>query len=287
MAIDMRGVTGINAIAPSTNPNALYLIDATATVPSTLAGKNVVSGTYADRITLTDGYPFMTPVAFTAGSVSYSRTLAAEAKSENNWQTLALPFAPTDISCEGERVSIDQSRLYLRRYAGQNQTLAPIFEPAAAITAAEPFVIKGAGTLKGKTLTFSAVNAQIDASQRLSAETDDYRFKGTTYSPSVAASFTLNTHSNAFDYHSEATQIAPFRAYFVPTAEPAEGESIVIEGTTSGIDATWAEGSTVAVYTLTGVKVGTARIEGQTADLTGYPQGVYIVGGRKVVKAAR
>lgn len=287
MAIDMRGVTGINAIAPSTNPNALYLIDATATVPSTLAGKNVVSGTYADRITLTDGYPFMTPVAFTAGSVSYSRTLAAEAKSENNWQTLALPFAPTDISCEGERVSIDQSRLYLRRYAGQNQTLAPIFEPAAAITAAEPFVIKGAGTLKGKTLTFSAVNAQIDASQRLSAETDDYRFKGTTYSPSVAASFTLNTHSNAFDYHSEATQIAPFRAYFVPTAEPAEGECIVIEGTTSGIDATWAEGSTVAVYTLTGVKVGTARIEGQTVNLTGYPQGVYIVGGRKVVKAAR
>ena len=73
----------------------------------------------------------------------------------------------------------------------------------------------------------------------------------------------------------------------MPTAEPAEGESIVIEGTTSGIDATWAEGSTVAVYTLTGVKVGTARIEGQAVNLTGYPQGVYIVGGRKVVKAAR
>ena len=36
-----------------------------------------------------------------------------------------------------------------------------------------------------------------------------------------------------------------------------------------------------------GVKVGTARIEGQAVNLTGYPQGVYIVGGRKVVKAAR
>ena len=287
MAIDMRGVTGISTVTPSSNPNALYLMDSSATIPTALAGLNVVRDTYADRISLTDGYPFVTPVTFQAGSVSYSRTLAAEARSENNWQTLALPFAPTDISCEGSKVSIDQSRLYVRRYAGQNQALTPIFEPVTAITAAEPFVIKGEGTLKGKTITFSAVNALIDASQRLCAETDGYRFKGTTYSPSVAASFTLNTHSNAFDYYSEATKIAPFRAYFIPAEETAEGKSIVIEGTTSAIDATWAEGSAVVVYSLAGVKVGTARIEGSRPDLSAYPQGVYIVGGRKVVNSAR
>ncbi len=283
MAIDMRGVTGITAITPSTNPNALYLFDAGITVPSTLDGRNVVTALQANNIQLTDGYAFTTPVNFKAETVSYTRTLANSTLSENNWQSIALPFAPTAISCEGSAVSIDQSRIYLRRFAGQDATLKPIFESASTITANEPFIIKGGSTLQGKTITLSATNAQIITSPTLRAETNDYTFLGTTHNTTVEGSYTLNTNSNAFDYHAEATTVEPFRAYFVPTVPTATAQSIVIEGTVSAIKPVWTEGSTLSVYTLTGTKVGTTRIIGGKPDMNSYAPGIYIVGNRKVI----
>lgn len=284
MAVDMRGVTGITSVTPSANPNALYLLDAGTAIPSGLDGLNVVSGLQASNITLTDGYPFATPVTFNATAVSYTRTLASDARSENNWQTIALPFAPTAISCNGTAATIDQSHIYLRRYAGQDAAMTPVFEPAAAITANEPFVIKGAGTAQGKTIVLSATDAQIIASPQLRAETDDYIFTGTTYNKTTEGCYTLNTNSNALDYHAEAIGVEPFRAYFIPASNTGTPQSIVIEGTTSGIAPTWADGATVDVYTLTGTKAGTARISNGQPDMSRYAQGIYIVGNRKVVK---
>ena len=283
MAIDMRGITGITAITPSANPNALYLFDAGVTVPSSLKGLNVVTAQQADNISLKDAYPFTTPVNFKASTVSYTRTLANSSLSENNWQSIALPFEPATISCEGSTLSIDQSHLYLRRYAGQDAAMKPIFEPATAITPNEPYIIKGGSTLQGKTITLSATDAQITASPTLRAETDSYTFLGTTYSRTVEGGYTLNTNSNAFDYHTESTAIEPFRAYFLPTANSTTAQSIVIEGTTSGIEPACTEGSTLNVYTLTGTKVGTTRLIGGKADMSHYAPGIYIVGNKKVI----
>lgn len=287
MAIDMRGVTGITTITPSTNPNALYLFDASATIPNSLNGLNVVSALQASQITLTDGYAFTTPVSFKAASVSYTRTLASDSHTENNWQTIALPFTPTNINCNGKVMTIDQNNIYLRRYAGQDASLKPIFEPTTAITSNEPFIIKGGSNTLGKAITFSATDAQITASPQLRAETDDYTFSGSTYNKQQEGCYILNTNGNAFTYQDKSTCVEPFRACIIPTGNTTLAQSIVIEDATSGIGHTWVDGTWVNVYTITGTKVGETRISGSQPDMHTYPQGIYIVGGRKVVKGIR
>lgn len=285
MAVDMRGVTGITAVSPSTNPNALYLFDAAATVPTSLEELNVVRGTTAKSITLKDGYAFGVPATFTATSIRYTRTLAADAQSENNWQTLSLPFAPTSISRGGTAVNIDQRQLLVRRFAGQDQSGQPVFESVSVLSAQEPYVIKGEGLLRGAEITFEASGAQVSATTVCQSQTDDYRFLGSLYAREVSGAYLLNTHSNALDRHAEAAEVQPFRAYMMTTQpSTAPQASIVIEGTASGITMPTTAAGMATIYTLQGIKVGTVKTTDGTIQTSSLAPGVYIVNGRKVVK---
>ncbi len=139
----------------------------------------------------------------------------------------------------------------------------------------------------GKAITFSATDAQITASPQLRAETDDYTFSGSTYNKQQEGCYILNTNGNAFTYQDKSTCVEPFRACIIPTGNTTLAQSIVIEDATSGIGHTWVDGTWVNVYTITGTKVGETRISGSQPDMHTYPQGIYIVGGRKVVKGIR
>ena len=86
-SIDATGMTNITATTlTSANPNCLFIANSGKLSNS----KNViVSGTCANLV-LTDNYPFKAPAAFTATSVSYSRTLTTDQTT-----TVCLPFALT------------------------------------------------------------------------------------------------------------------------------------------------------------------------------------------------
>lgn len=286
-AVDMRGVASIVRVIPSSNPNALYLLDAGATVPSGLEGLNVVKGSTAEKITLTDGYAVAIPYSFTAGEIRYSRQLAADSRSEQNWQSLALPFSPSEITCEGLPVTIDQSRLFVSCFAGLDASRRPVFSPSETIDDAVPYVIKAAGDLAGKTVTFAAGGVVVGAQAACRAMTADYDFIGTSLQCGLSSVYPLNGNGNAFDHHAETVQIQPFRAYFVSRLAPeAMAGSIVIEGVSSSIGAVTfaADEDNVDVYSLSGIRMGTTGIRNNRPLLTGFAPGVYIVKGVKVVK---
>ena len=284
-AIDMRGVSGISTIKPSTNPNALYILDAGATVPADIAKKNVVKGNYANTITLSDGYALAVPCDIEVGSISYTRSMAANTQGARNWQTLALPFAPSAITTATGAVQIDQKRLYVSEFGGTGTDGMPVFVAADKIGADRPYVIKAEGDLKGATLTFKATHVTLKAQRSQRAMTDAYDMVGSTLRQNLTGSYVLNGSDNAMAYQAEGAEVEPFRAYMVPKEEAAQHPaSIVIEATATGIDAaTWSQDEDgVPVYTVGGQLIGTTQIRNRRPQLQQYGHGTYIIKGIKV-----
>ncbi len=285
-AIDMRGVSGISTIEPSTNPNALYILDAGATVPAAIAQLNVVRGGYASTITLQDGHAVALPCDIEVGTIGYTRSMAANTQGALCWQTLALPFAPSAIATATGAVQIDQQRLYVSEFGGTGADSQPVFVAADKILADRPYLIKAEGDLKGTALTFKATNVTLKAHQALRAMTDAYDMVGSTLRQSLSDSYVLNGSGNALTYQAEGAEVEPFRAYMVPRDEAAQRPaSIVIEAAATGIDtATWSQDEEgVPVYTLTGQLVGITQIRNRRPQLQQFGHGTYIIKGIKVV----
>ncbi len=285
-AIDMRGVSGISTVKPSANPNALYILDAGATVPAAIAQLNVVRGGYASSIVLSDGHAMALPCDVEAGTIGYTRSMAANTQGALCWQTLALPFAPSAIATATGTVQIDQQRLYVSEFGGTGTDGLPVFVAADRIGADRPYVIKAEGDLKGATLTFRANNVTLKAHQALRAMTDAYDMVGSTLHRNLADSYILNGSGNALTYQAEGAEVEPFRAYMAPrTDEARRPASIVIEAATTGIDtATWSQDEEgVPVYTLTGQLVGFTQIRNRRPQLQQFGHGTYIIKGIKVV----
>ena len=286
---DLRAISSFDGveITTSTNPNCLYLLAENADVPAALDDCNVVKGSAAEALTLTDGYDFYTPVSFTASTAAYTRTFSLAANGADGWNTIMLPFTVATVTCGGAEVdwfhsSSDTGKnFWLKAFSG-DEAGSVYFDFAETLQANTPYIIAvpddrwgSEWQMTGKPVTFSGTNATIAATETFSVSGDNYKFLGDTRSTSVSKLYALNAAGGSFKYSESATTIDAFRAWFVGSsisslAMPALG---IANGPFTGISAITtdeANASDDTIYDFSGRKV--------TGQLR---PGIYIVGGKK------
>ncbi len=288
--VDLRGQSLVTSIAPNSNPNTLYLLDASATVPTGISN-NVVKGTTAANIVLEDGYDFYTPIDFTATKIRYTRTFTAGADgSGNGWSTIILPFDVATVKqgttpVDWFKSSSDTGKdFWLYQFITDGKG-AVDFDYASSIQANTPYLITvpsdhwgAAFDLTGKAITFKASDAAIKADETKTQSGFYYMFTGGSQKQAVTDSYVLNAEGNKFA--KTTGDVEPFRAYFYASSHNLQADALAIgfvdnsEATgitelATGNDAETADG---AWYTLSGVKLA-----GKPSE-----KGIYIYHGKKV-----
>jgi hypothetical protein len=293
--VDLRNFGSLDNvnITKRSNPNCLYLLPEktrATTTPAALSDCNVVWGTTADNLTLTDGYEFFSPIAFTAANVSYTRTFDLAAAGNSGWNTLFLPFTATAVTCNNNTVDWFRSdsdtgkNFWLRAFTADADGSVS-FGPAQELAANTPYIIAvpddrfgAAWQMTGFTVTFSTTNADIAATKTGSTSGNHYKFCGSTTATTLTNAYLLNAKGSKFVKATAATQVPPFRAWFEPVSISSLSKPSLTIGNAeaSGIVtlpvATTAE-STNTIFTLSGV-----RLQGKPDK-----PGIYVMNGKKVV----
>ena len=261
--------------------NAILVIEDAV---SASTGTNVVVKDGDDAYTcanlvLTDGADFYTPVTFTAGKATYSRTLPET----STWGTIVLPFeaTTTDVSLyEATEIIADGS---------EESILAVQPLTGGALEAHTPALFQG--ETAGTTLTFSASDAEVaataDAVLTKAIGENGYTLTGSLSTIDALTEGDLFIAKDMF--WSVGTQntvrMQAFRAYIdAPEAGPAQVNALrILIGDATSIRQALSDGTLpVDVYSLQGVQLR-KNVECGEA-LEGLPAGIYIVGGKKVVK---
>ena len=299
-AVSLEGLS-IATVGANDNPNTLYFLGSGQEAPAGLEGKNIISGNQAGNIALEDGYDFFTPQTFTAQNISYTRTFT---EGHNNsvstgWSTIVLPFAPATVTNKTDGVAIDWFRsaddsgkqFWLCDFAEEDGTDV-YFRNAPEMLANVPYIVAvpdnkwGAKwDLRGKEIEWSATNSTIKPGAIAYTSGQNMFFAGTYAKSTLEEILALNTDGSHFTAGANPT-VEAFHAYFDYINAPAtaaEQVSIkIIGGETDGIRLTEVSASKKeenAVYDLQG-----RRLKTENSNLSTLPKGVYIVGGKKIVK---
>ncbi|MBR5101598.1 MAG: C10 family peptidase, partial [Muribaculaceae bacterium] len=250
LAASLEGLD-ITSVTPSGNPNTIYFIGENESVPSGLAGLNVVKGNTAQNIMLVDGNGFFTPQSFTAQSISYERTFDKARRDgvATNWSTIVLPFTPATITANGNNIdwyrSSDETgkALWLMNFAREEDN-AVTFDYAQNMEANVPYIIAidDAAGLTGKTITWSATNALIKPEPIAHTSGEVYIMTGSFVNQSLEDIYAVNAGGSDALWSTDNQDVASFRAYFKELAEldnhnniPLPGEPQQIEEVTLAI----------------------------------------------------
>ncbi|MBR1519422.1 MAG: thiol protease/hemagglutinin PrtT [Prevotella sp.] len=299
-AVSLEGLS-IATVGANDNPNTLYFLSTGQETPAGLEGKNIISGNQAGNIALEDGYDFFTPQTFTAQNISYTRTFT---EGHNNsvstgWSTIVLPFAPATVANKTDRDTIDWFRsaddsgkqFWLCDFAEEDGTDV-YFRNAPEMLANVPYIVAvpdnkwGAKwDLRGKEIEWSATNSTIKPGAIAYTSGQNMFFAGTYAKSTLEEILALNTDGSHFTAGANPT-VEAFHAYFDYINAPATAaEQVMIRiigGETDGIRLTEVSASKNeenAVYDLQG-----RRLKTENSNLSTLPKGVYIVGGKKIVK---
>lgn len=243
--------------ADMTNSNmTIFLPEGTEGVDA--KEKNVVVGTAASNLSLTDGNDWGVTKDFTAAAVNYDRVFNTEA---NYVQSFVLPF--------GFTVPTGTTVAELSSVNGDNL----VFKPVAETVANKPYLVVTTDAEFINKLT----NVQVKATTGADLTT-------TVDGVSHIGSYTAQNVANVYGYangkfvKANTGSVKPFRTYIKVAGTQAAPMAfgVNIEGTVTGINnATAAATAKEAIYNLQGVRV--------SGDLKHLTKGVYIVNGQKVV----
>ena len=289
VAADLSG-TSLATLTPNGNPNTLYFFGADDAVPDVLNGKNVVKGSEAKTLTLSDGHDFYTPVAFTAEKASYTRQFSVGADGTHGWSTIVVPFDVDEVR-SGSKVidwfhsSSDTGKnFWLKEFSSENEG-AVCFDFADKLKAYTPYIIAVPGNkwgeswnLTNRDITFSGSNVSIAADAKANVNGNVFKFVGTTCATDVADAYMLNGDGTAFEKTTGKQDAfrASFRAvsYVSSTVLPIVQEGSQATGLQHvGIGSAADDGT---VYSLQGMKVN-----GQMRQL---PKGIYVKNGKKIIR---
>lgn len=293
--IDLRGITGIKEIYAE-NPNVLYFVDE----ESNLTGNNVVKGSQADNIILTDGYSFYTPYRFMTRHISYTRLPERyfDVTTEKGWTTLTLPFAATgcQTTFNGTTIPLRWAQendkddadiiIFTNTYEEGNQE--EFSYPGTTLETLHPYLLgvpsnkKNNVSLVGLPITFYADNAIVEYGNS-SITGRNYKMVGSLKNGEAKDIYSLNNEGTAFVLGS--TYVSPFRAYFIPITEDGNDQQLTIVsnfspnpisedgGFPDGINEIVQDSKTNnKIYNLNGVRVKNLS------------KGIYIINGKKVIK---
>ena len=288
-AVDLRGVKTVKSVnAADADPNCIFVVDEDADIQG-LEGVNVIKGTSAENIQLTDeSIGFMPPIDFTASQISYERTFTQGTDGTGSgWTTIVLPFDVDKVMVGEKEIDWFHSKsdkgknFWLRELVSDGVGIVS-FGYVEELKANTPYIIAVPGDnwgedwdLTNKKLKFiGKENANIVKNAEAETGGDHYTFVGTTVSQTLSDVYALNETGSTFS-HGEAT-IAPFRAYFTPIADSNASRLVIrsADGQTTTITMPEREPLTTGdAYMLDGRKV--------KGNL---PKGVYIVNGKKMMK---
>ena len=222
------------------------------------AVSNVVVGTAASSLSLTDGNDWGVTKDFTAAAVSYDRVFKTDA---NHVQSFVLPF--------GFTVPTGTTVAELSSVNGENL----VFKPVTETVANKPYLV----VTNDADFINKLTNVQVKATTGADLTT-------TVTGVSHIGSYTAQNVANVYGYangkfvKANTGSVKPFRTYVKVADQQAAPMAfgVNIEGTVTGINnATTAATAKEAIYNLQGVRV--------SGDLKHLTKGVYIVNGQKVV----
>lgn len=256
--VDLGSTPLADMKADMTNKNlTIFLPEGTEGVDA--KEKNVVVGTTASSLSLTDGNDWGVTKNFTAAAVSYDRVFKTDA---NYVQSFVLPF--------GFTVPAGTTVAELSSVNGDNL----VFKPVTETVANKPYLVV---TNDGEFIN-KLTNVQVKATTGADLTT-------TVGAVSHIGSYTAQNVANVYGYangkfvKANTGSVKPFRTYVkVAGAQGAAPMAfgVNIEGTVTGINnATTTATAKEAIYNLQGVRV--------SGDLKHLTKGVYIVNGQKVV----
>lgn len=298
-AVSLEGLT-LSNIGASDNPNTLYFLGEDQTAPAGLEGKNIITGSQAETITLVDGYDFFTPQTFKASEISYKRTFTQghNNKVRTGWSTIVLPFQPTKVMNQTDQKQIDWFRsstdsgkqFWLCDFAEEDgQTV--FFRNAPEMLANVPYLVAvpdnawgSKWDLRDKEIVWSAENATIKPDAIAYTSGQQMVFAGSVYRQQLSGILGITADGSQFSTSGDQA-VDAFHAYF----KTIDGESAgakalsiaILSDDVNGIEptpiATQNESEAAAIYDLSG-----RRIQGN--DGSSLPKGIYIINGKKVVK---
>lgn len=233
-----------------------------------------------NKFVLTDGADFYSPVTFTAGEATYSRTLPAT----STWGTVVLPFESTTTDAtlyEATEIVAD----------GSEEGLLGVSETDNnALKANTPALLKA--NTPGTTVGFSATGATVEATTANSPiekaiGESGYSLTGTMKAISPLTQDCYFISADKFWSVGSQTTVGmkAFRACIsAPAASGVRPSSMrIVVGGLTGIDHVGTpEDEPVDVYTTDGRLM--RRGVNPCSALNGLPHGIYIVGGKKVSK---
>lgn len=255
--VDLGSTPLADMKADMTNKNlTIFLPEGTEGVDA--KEKNVVVGTTASSLSLTDGNDWGVTKNFTAAAVSYDRVFKTDA---NYVQSFVLPFGftvPADITV-AELSSVNGDNL--------------VFKPVAETVANKPYLVVTTDADFINKLTNVQVKATTGAD--LTTTVDGVSHIGSYTAQNVEGVY---GYANGKFVKANTGSVKPFRTYVKVNGAQAAPMAfgVNIEGTVTGINnATTAATAKEAIYNLQGVRV--------SGDLKHLTKGVYIVNGQKVV----
>lgn len=271
-SIDATGISGVDFEAVRTgltNHNALIYADAEATGAT---DNDIVGGTCAN-LTITEGYAFHAPKAFTATKVSYDRVF----KFGNDYvSSFVLPFAMNTNDVDGKVYkfnAVNGDNVNFTEVTSQLEANVPYLIVASK---ANPFNRALANGVKieatPKTMVVTASNAP------------GFAHIGSYNTTKV----TSNTEATYYGYtggkfvKANNGTLNPFRTLIKATGTTATQFSLKLDGEVTGIIGVNTELGKVDVYNLEG-KLVRSQVEAATA-LQGLEKGVYVINGKKVMK---
>ncbi len=291
--VDARYTQYASSISPSSNSNCIYVLASETTTPSNLSGQNVVVGSSAESIELTDNeYGMDTPVEFTVQTISYKRTFTAgNIGTKANWSTIVLPFNCSTVSgdnCRGwfSSSSDKGKNIWVMGYSRLDGTKVYFKYAGSELEAYKPYIITVAGdkwgkswNIVGKELTFSGSNATISPRHRAITTSGDDDFVGRTFNLPRHFIYKLNDEGSNFSYTGHDTSFPGFRAYFLlfgTSAAQAKAMTIAIDnGTATGIS---------ALPSPTGTKAENwTDLQGRRLKAEPTQKGIYIHGDKKIM----
>ena len=226
----------------SSNPNCIYFVSEHAHNYEELEGLNVVKGSCARQLTLTDGHPYYTPRDITADVITYARIFnkGVTKKQGGGWQTMVLPFSPQSVSVAGSgsktwfKQADDDADFWVYRFTSSTATTID-FDYTTRMESNTPYVVGvpdgtwgETNSLEGATLIFAAENVTLQAEEHpVTVKSAYYHFVGTfAGADQLTNAYMLDTDGARFVAGSGS--VSAFRAWFVGASGAQHATSLLM-----------------------------------------------------------
>jgi hypothetical protein len=278
----------------SAQPNCLYLRYGNESNITGLPKKNVIKGTVADKIELTDGYDFVPPFEFTARHITYTRTSATGVGANGGgWQSLVLPFAVTRLTRGDTGTELEwfqsaedvEKDLWIKDIIGVSDTSALFDFAPAVLEPYHPYIMAVPsdeldvdGDLRNVPLCFEGDNALIFADSRSNVSTSAWKYTGTMATTTETDVYVINTSGTAF-VRMDSVTMQPFTAWLVSKQDDIQ-ETVLKINASGSLDSVrdlyWESFKPNTYYNLKGMRM--------LDEFDKLPKGLYIYQGKIISK---